>query len=138
MVTELTFKTDGTCTVQPGKAEVFLPGYAGPGVPVWCMNAKHGMPATQVCTERHDKGVRWQARWVADGQERAVSYARKVDAEAKVRQITAEVRLGSYVGSAGASTAFGTVAEEWHTAKRAKLSRPRSAATGHCWTGSRG
>ena len=48
------------------------------------MNAKHGTPATLVCTARHDQGQRWQARWVGDGQERSKSFAKKTAAEAYV------------------------------------------------------
>ena len=97
-----------------------FPADASPGVAVWCMNAKHGTPGTQVCTARHDQGMRWQARWVAEGQERSKSFAKKADAEAKVREVTSDVHTGAYVDRRKSSAAFRTVAEEWYTAKQAK------------------
>jgi hypothetical protein len=53
------------------------------------MNPKHGHPGSLVCTGRHETGRRWQARWVGDGQERSKSFAKKVDAEAHIKQVTA-------------------------------------------------
>jgi Phage integrase, N-terminal SAM-like domain len=97
------------------------PADAGPGDAVWCMNTRHGEPGTLVCTARHGEGQRWQARWVGDGQERSKSFARKADAQAHVAQVTADLTTGTYVDPRRSVTTFGTVAEEWFTAKRAKL-----------------
>lgn len=103
------------------------PANAGPSDPVWCTNAKHGHPGTLVCTGRHDQGQRWQARWVGDGRERSKSFAKKADAEAHVKQVTADVVTGAYVDSRRSSAIFGTIAEEWFTAKRPGL-KPSTAA----------
>ena len=97
------------------------PTDAAPGDLVWCMNAKHGTPGTQVCTARHDTGLRWQARWVGGGQERSKSFARKAEAQAYAAQKNAEISTGTYVDSKRSATTFATVAEEWFAAKRAKL-----------------
>ena len=72
--------------ISPTGEAVLYPTDATAGQSVWCLNAKHGTPATLVCTGRHDQGQRWQARWVGDGQERSKSFAKKADAEAHVKQ----------------------------------------------------
>jgi integrase len=106
--------------------DVRYPADAGPGDAVWCVDGKHGTTATMVCTRRHGIGYRWQARWVGDGQERSKSFARKVDAQAHVTQVTAELHTGAYVDARRSATTFGTVAEEWFSAKRPKL-KPSTA-----------
>lgn len=104
------------------KGEVVqAPADAGPGDAVWCMNPRHGDPRTLVCTARHDQGLRWQARWVGDGQERSRSFARKAEAQAYVAKVTAELATGAYVDTKRSAVAFEAVAEEWFTAKRASL-----------------
>ncbi|MBX9640076.1 MAG: site-specific integrase, partial [Mycobacteriaceae bacterium] len=53
---------------------------AGPGC--WCIDPKHGQPATLVTTARHGQGRRWLARWVDDdGQERSKAFVRKAEAQ---------------------------------------------------------
>ena len=43
-----------------------------PGPGCWCVDPKHGTPATLVTTARHGQGKRWLARWVDhDGTERS-------------------------------------------------------------------
>lgn len=101
--------------------QVCYPADAGPGDAVWCMDAKHTKPGTKVCSTRHGKGLRWQTRWVGDGQERSKSFARKADAEAYRAQVSADIVTGTYVDTKRSATAFATVAEEWFTAKQAKL-----------------
>ncbi|APE14149.1 hypothetical protein BOH72_01805 [Mycobacterium sp. WY10] len=101
--------------------QVKFPADAAPGDPVWCMDAKHGTPGAQVCTGRHGQGQRWQARWVADGKERSKSFRRKVDSDTHVAQVSSDITTGTYVDTKRSATAFGAVAEEWFTAKRAKL-----------------
>lgn len=91
------------------------------------MNAKHGEPGTLVCTSRHDQGMRWQARWVGDGQERSKSFARKAEADAYAKQMAAEIVTGTYVDTSKSSTTFRTVAEEWFSAKCSGL-KPSTAA----------
>ena len=114
---------------------MLYPADAGGDQPVWCMNAKHGTPATLVCTARHDQGQRWQARWVGDGQERSKSFAKKADAEAYVKQVTADVVTGTYVDSQRSAITFGTVAEAWIKTKESANRAPRcSPDTGACST----
>lgn len=100
---------------------VHYPTDAGTSDAVWCMNAKHGEPATMVCTARHDNGQRWQARWVGDGQERSRSFGRKAEAQAFVARVTAEITTSTYVDTRRSAVAFSTVAEEWFIGKRASL-----------------
>lgn len=100
---------------------VLYPGDASPGDAVWCVNAKHGEPGTLVCTARHGQGLRWQVRWVGDGQERSKSFAKKVEAQAHEAKIVAELTTGAYIDTKRSAATFGTVAEEWFTGKRASL-----------------
>lgn len=104
------------------------PADAAPGDAVWCMNPKHGQPGTSVCTGRHEQGQRWQARWVGDGQERSKSFAKKVDAENHVKQVTADVVTGNYVDTRRSATTFGTVAEAWIKGKAAAQRAPKTVA----------
>jgi integrase len=106
--------------------QVHYPADAGPGDPVWCTNAKHGQVGTLVCAGRHDQGHRWQARWVGDGQERSKSFAKKTDAEACVKQVTADVVTGTYVDTRRSAVTFGTVAEAWLNTKESANKAPKT------------
>lgn len=108
--------------------QVLYPADAAPGEPVWCVDPKHGTPGTLVCSARHGQGQRWQARWVGDGQERSKSFARKTDAEAYVKQVTADVVTGNYVDTRRSVTTFGTVAEAWIKTKEATNRAPKTIA----------
>jgi integrase len=93
----------------------------------WCTDAKHGATGTLVTTTRHNTGRRWLARWVdSAGQERSKSFDRKRDADDHVKQVTADLHTGSYVDAKRSATTFGSVAEEWLTAKTPGL-KPSTA-----------
>jgi Phage integrase, N-terminal SAM-like domain len=81
-----------------------------------------------VCTGRHETGQRWQARWVGDGQERSKSFAKKVDAEAHIKQVTADVVTGVYVDTQRSAVTFGTIAETWIKGKEAANRAPKTVA----------
>lgn len=98
-----------------------MPGTGGTAG-TWCIDTKHGTPSTMVCTARHGSGRRWMARWVDhQGKERTASYDRKVDAQKRINQVTAEIQTGGYVDPRMSVTTFGVVAEEWYTAIEQKL-----------------
>ncbi len=89
------------------------------------MDKRHGAPRTLVTTIRHGKGMRWMARWVdTQSQEGTKSYARKDQAEAHIRQVTADLMMGTYVDSARSSVTFETVAEEWYAMKQGQGRTP--------------
>ena len=68
-----------------------------PGAGSWCINPKHGQPATLVTTARHGQGKRWLARWVDhDGNERSKAFDRKAEAQRHITDITAALTTGSY------------------------------------------
>ncbi len=86
------------------------------------MDKKHGQPRTLVTTNRHDKGMRWQARWVdKDGQERSRSFDRKALAQAHVTQVTTDLTVGTYVDQRSGSIPFRVVSDEWLAAVGQKL-----------------
>jgi hypothetical protein len=75
-----------------------------------------------VTTERHNSGRRWLARCVdSAGQERSRSFDRKRDADAHVKQVTADLVTGTYVDTKRSATTFGAVAEEWFATKTPRL-----------------
>jgi hypothetical protein len=75
-----------------------------------------------VTTTRHNKGRRWPARWVdSEGQERSRSFDRKRDADAHIKQVTADLVTGAYVDTKRSATTFDIVAEEWLAAKHPQL-----------------
>ena len=111
------------------KAEqVFWPADAEQGAPTWCIDTKHGIPGTLVCTGRHSTGGhRWQARWVdRDGLERSKSFARKAEAQAHITKITTDLTTGTYADPLRSAVTFGTVAEAWHKMKAAAGKAPKT------------
>lgn len=108
--------------------QVSYPADARPGNAVWCVDAKHGQTATLVCTSRHGQGRRWQARWVADGQERSKSFAKKSDADRHLRGVVADVETGTYADPLRSAVTFGTVAESWLKTKEATNRAPKTVA----------
>lgn len=84
----------------------------------WCVDPKHGQPATLVTTARHGQGRRWLARWVGDdGQERSESFARKAEAQNHVAAITGKIQAGTYADPRKGAVLFSAVAEQWFAAK---------------------
>lgn len=62
----------------------------------------------------YGKGLRWRARWVeADGRERAKGFARKVDAEKYLDQVTAAVVTDQYVAPEGGNVLVGEVLDRY-------------------------
>lgn len=107
---------------------VAYPADAGHGDAVWCIDPKHGGVGTLVCTGRHGRGQRWQARWVGDGAERSKSFARKADAERHLRRVVADQETGTYADPQLSAVTFGTVAEAWIAAKAANR-EPKTVAS---------
>lgn len=94
----------------------------GPGPGCWCVDPKHGTPATLVTTARHGQGKRWLARWVDhDGTERSKAFDRKAQAQAHITQVTTSLTTGAYVDTRKSAALFGALAEEWFVAKRPRL-----------------
>ncbi len=67
----------------------------------------------KVPTARHGRGHRWQATWIADGKERTKSFGRKVDAEAHLTTVGADLLRGTYIDPAEGRTTFRKYAEQW-------------------------
>jgi integrase len=89
-----------------------------PGPGAYCMDAKHGTPATMVTTVRHGRGKRWLARWVDhDGLEATRSFDRKVDAQQHIAGTTTALTTGTYADPRRGAMTFGVVAEEWFDTK---------------------
>jgi integrase len=98
---------------------------SGPGS--WCMDGKHGQPATLVTTARHGQGKRWQARWVDDGgNERSRSFDRKADAQRHMTGVTTALATGAYADPQRSAVTFGTVAETWIKGKEAARRAPKT------------
>jgi integrase len=86
------------------------------------MDARHGTPGTLVCTLRHGTGRRWLARWVGnDGGERTQSFERKVDAQARVNQVTSDLVTHTYVDTRKSTVTFRAISEEWLATQRTRL-----------------
>ncbi|BBY92290.1 hypothetical protein MGALJ_19590 [Mycobacterium gallinarum] len=107
---------------------VMYPADASPSDAAWCIDKTHGAVGTKVCTRRHGRGQRWQARWVGGGHERSKSFAKKADAEAHVKQVTSDVFTGTYVDTARSAVTFGTVAEAWLKTKESANRAPKTIA----------
>jgi integrase len=105
---------------------VRYPADAGPGEPIWCTDPRHGTPGTQVSTQRHGQGQRWQARWVGEGLERSKSFAKKADAERHLRGVVADLETGNYADPQRSAVTFGTVAESWLKTKEAANRAPKT------------
>lgn len=108
--------------------QVSYPADAVPGLPTWCMDAKHGDPGRLVCTNRHGQGHRWQTRWVGEGQERSKSFAKKADAERHLRGVVADLETGTYADPQRSAVTFSTVAESWLKTKQAANRAPKTIA----------
>lgn len=88
------------------------------GSGAWCMDPRHATPGTLVTTARHEQGKRWLARWVDhDGQERSKAFARKVDAQRHIADVTTSLTTGTYADPKRGAATFATVAEPWFDSK---------------------
>ncbi len=108
----------------PRKAEQVPYPADNPGstAATWCMDPRHGMPGTLVCTLRHGRGRRWLARWVGnDGGERTQSYERKADAQARVNQVTSDLVTHTYVDTRKSAVTFQAISDEWMATQRTRL-----------------
>jgi len=108
----------------PRKAEQVPCPADSPGIVAgtWCMDAKHGTPATLVCALRHGSGRRWLARWVSnDGDERTQPFERKADAQAHVNQITADIVTHAYADPRRSAVVFQAISKEWLTTQQTRL-----------------
>lgn len=77
---------------------------------------------------RYGIGLRWRARYVDDGgAERSQSFARKVEAQAWLDQISSDLLTGTYVEPAAGQMLLGSVYTSW-SASQAHIS-PKTAAT---------
>lgn len=62
--------------------------------------------------------TRWRLRWVDDaGQEHTKVFPRKIDAQAHLNKLTADIHRGEYVDPRKSAETFGSVAEQWYTTK---------------------
>lgn len=72
------------------------------------------------------KGNRWRARYVDEqGREHAKGFARKVDAQRWLDEVTAAVVTGQYVDPKAGQVTFGDYAERW---RNMQVQRPSSRA----------
>lgn len=95
----------------PSPGDDFAPGH-------WCMDPRHGSPATLVTTVRHAKGLRWLARWVDhDGQERSRGFRRKADASAHIARVLTALETGSYADPKRGTVTFAAIAAPWFDSK---------------------
>lgn len=69
---------------------------------------------TKVPSAAHGKGKRWRARYVDEhAQEREKLFARKVDAQAWLNEVTAAVVTGNYVDPKRGAITFATFYKQW-------------------------
>ncbi|MCZ4535554.1 site-specific integrase [Gordonia terrae] len=69
---------------------------------------------TRVPSASHGKGKRWRARYVDDsGQEHARGFARKVDAQSWLDEVTAAQVTGNYVDPKRGAVTFAAFYEQW-------------------------
>ncbi|WP_197504592.1 site-specific integrase [Mycobacterium sp. 852002-51163_SCH5372311] len=86
---------------------------------------EHGNAQT-VPSSSHGKGKRWRARYVDDlGREHAQSFARKIDAQHWLDEVTAAVVTGQYVDPKAGQVTFRNYAERW---RQMQVQRPSSRA----------
>ncbi|WP_236593160.1 tyrosine-type recombinase/integrase [Mycobacterium paraintracellulare] len=77
---------------------------------------------TLVCTTRHGKGKRWAARVVdRNGFESSKSFDRKAEADAYVKQVSADLATGRYVDTRKSAVTFREVSEQWLAIQRTRL-----------------
>lgn len=99
----------------------------------WCMDPRHGEPATMVTTTRHGVGMRWQARWVDhDGNERSKSFSTKSLGNQHVRAVLAQLHTGTYADPLRSAVTFGAVADTWLKGKRAANRAAKTVAGYEC------
>ncbi|MGC5584134.1 tyrosine-type recombinase/integrase [Ornithinimicrobium sp. W1665] len=68
----------------------------------------------KVPAKRHGVGRRWKARWIEeDGRERSQSYDRKVDAQRRLDEVTADVLTGRYVDARAGEVTFSAYMARW-------------------------
>lgn len=98
--------------------------------PLWCMDRTHfKQTGTMVCTTRHGHGKRWRAAWVDDeGNQRAVAFANKSDAQARVDAIKTQHNTGTYADPQRSAATFGSIAEPWLSGKQAANKAPKTVA----------
>ncbi|WNG95282.1 N-terminal phage integrase SAM-like domain-containing protein [Mycobacterium sp. ITM-2016-00318] len=72
------------------------------------------------------KVTRWRVRWVVDGREHSKVFDRKVDAQAHLDGLTAEVVRGTYVSPRKSAALFKTVADECLQGKGSR--KPKTVA----------
>jgi integrase len=78
-------------------------------------------PDGKIQTERsplYGNVTRWRVRWVDEGgKEHTKVFERKLDAQAYLNGLTADVQRGEYVDPRKSSETFGSVAEQWFKTK---------------------
>lgn len=68
----------------------------------------------KVQTDRHGKGKRWQLRYrTPDGCPKKLSFAKKVDADNKRKEVEADLLRGTYLDAQAGKETFGTYAVRW-------------------------
>jgi integrase len=103
---------------RPGQHVPYPADQLDDGAGAWCIDPKHGTPATLVSSARHGNGLRWMARWVDhDGNERTKAFARKAEAQHHVAEITTRLTSGTYSDPRRGAVAFSEVAEPWFDSK---------------------
>ncbi len=93
----------------------------------WVKTARNADGTSRtVPSSQHGKGSRWRARFVDDnGQEHAKSFARKVDAQRWLDEVTAALITGQYVDPKAGRVSFRDYAERW---RMMQIHRPSSRA----------
>ncbi|QZH63801.1 tyrosine-type recombinase/integrase [Mycolicibacterium farcinogenes] len=81
---------------------------------------------TTVKSAVYGQVTRWRVRWVVDGREHSKVFERKVDAQAHLDQVTADVVKGTYVSPHKSSVLLRDIAEEWIAGKGAR--KPKTVA----------
>lgn len=77
-------------------------------------------------SSNYGKGSRWRGRYVDDrGREHAQGFARKVDAQRWLNEVTAAVVTGQYVDPKAGQVSFRDYAERW---RKMQVQRPSSRA----------
>lgn len=112
---------------DPGQGENVPYPAADSGPGSWCLDAKHGQPATLVTTGRHGQGKRWLVRWVdAQRKELSKSFDRKADAQRHMTGVTTALATGTYADPQRSAVTFGTVAETWIKGKESAQRAPKT------------
>lgn len=102
----------------------------------WTKTVRDAEGNTQaVPSASHSKGKRWRARYVdSDGHEVARGFARKVDAQKWIDDVTSTIVTGSYVAPGAGTVTVGEVHEQWlstfgHLKETTKAARASAWAT---------